>query len=107
MMMVMMVVRLHVVIQRHAREMVGWFQVVVIIVRVRAVIVVCRRAGGAAAAVIDAVDAVLEEIGARGRPLVVVIVVVVRRIQQVGVDREFACNVSVRENKLNRMHDGT
>lgn len=71
--------------------MVGWFQVVVIIVRVQAVIVVCRRAGGAAAAVIDAVDAVLKEIGARCRPLVVVIVVVVRRIQQVGVDREFAC----------------
>lgn len=81
-------VRLHVVIQRHAREMVGWFQVVIIVVRVAAAVVVRRRAGGAAAAVVNAADAVLEEVGARGRPLVVV--VVVGRIQQVGVDGKFA-----------------
>lgn len=66
--------RLHVVIQRHAREMIGWLQVVVV-VRLAAVVVVCHRASGAAAAVVNAVNAVLEEIGARGRPFVIVVIV--------------------------------
>lgn len=69
----MMVVRLHVVIQAHARQMVGWLQVVIVI-RLAAGIVVCGGARRAAAAVVDAIDTVLEEVGARGRPLMVVVV---------------------------------
>jgi hypothetical protein len=57
-MMMMMVMRLHVVIQRHTGKMIGWFQVMVV-VRLAAVIVVRNRASRAAATVIDAVDAVL------------------------------------------------
>lgn len=72
--MMVMMMGLHVVVQRHARQMVGWLQVVVI-VRLTAVIVVRRGAGGTAAAVVDAVDAVLKEIGTRCRPFVVVVVV--------------------------------
>lgn len=73
-MMVMMVVRLHVVVQCHACEMVGWLQAVIIVCQT-IVVEVCRRAGGTATAIVDAIDAVLEEISARCRPLVVVIVV--------------------------------
>lgn len=78
--------RLHVVIQGHAREMVGWLQVV-IMVGLAAVVIVRRGAGRAAAAVVNAVDAVLEEVRARGRPFVTVIVV--RGVQMLGLDGEF------------------
>lgn len=56
-----MMMRLHLmVIQRDV--MVGWLQVVMIVVHVTAVVVVGRRAGTAAAAV--AINAVLKQIGA-------------------------------------------
>lgn len=71
----MVVMRLHAgVVQRHARQMVGWLQVVVI-VRLTAVVVV-RGAGGAATAVVDAVDAVLQKVRATCRPFMVVIVII-------------------------------
>lgn len=71
-----MVMRLHAgMVQRHARQVVGWLQVVVI-VRLAAVVVVRRGSGGAATAVVDAVDAVLKKIRARCRPFMVVIVIV-------------------------------
>lgn len=88
-MMMMMVVRLHVMAQRHACEMVGWLQAVIIVRQTTVVVEVCRRAGGTAAAVVNAVDAVLEEISARCRPLVVIIVVV-RWVEMIGVHGELA-----------------
>lgn len=88
-MMMMMVVRLHVVIQRHACEMVGWLQAIIIVRQTTVIVVGRSRAGGAAAAVIDAVYAVLQEIRAGCRPLVVV--VVVRWVLMIRIGWEFAC----------------
>lgn len=71
----MVVMRLHAgVVQRHACQMIGWLQVVVI-VRLTAVVIVCRGSGRAATAVVDAVDAVLQKICTRCRPFMVIVIV--------------------------------